>query len=71
MNYVPKFCKDDPTCFGLLQSVQCYSSEQIGTPTLSFNFLHLGIQEYFAAQYVATLPESKVHACTHGRNISL
>ena len=62
MDELPKLCKDDPTCFGLLQSVQCYCLEQIGTPTLSFNFLHLGIQEYFAAQYVVTLPECKVYA---------
>ena len=37
------------------------SAEEIGTPTQSFNFLHLGIQEYFAAKYVTTLPEYKVY----------
>ena len=30
-------------------------------PTQSFNFLHLGIQEYFAAKYVTTLPEDEVY----------
>ena len=46
---LPDLCKDDPTCYGLLQSTECYSAEEVGTPTQSFNFLHLGIQEYFAA----------------------
>ena len=58
---LPVLCKDDPTCYGLLQSTECYSVEEIGIPTKSFNFLHLGIQEYFAAKYVTTLSESKVH----------
>ena len=58
---LPVLCKDDPTCYGLLQSTECYSAEEIGTPTQSFNFLHLGIQEYFAAKYVTTLPEYKVY----------
>ena len=58
---LPVFCWHDPTCYGLLQSTECYSAEEIGTPTQSFNFLHLGIQEYFAAKYVTTLPEYKVH----------
>ena len=59
---LPVLCKDDPTCYGLLQSTECYSAEEIGIPIQSFNFLHLGIQEYFAAKYVTTLPEDKVHA---------
>ena len=58
---LPVFCWHDPTCYGLLQSTECYSAEEIGTPTQSFNFLHLGIQEYFAAKYVTTLPENKVY----------
>ena len=58
---VPVLCKNDPTCYGLLQSTECYSAEEIGTPTKSFNFLHLGIQEYFAAKYVTTLPEDEVY----------
>ena len=58
---LPVLCKDDPTCYGLLQSTECYSAEEIGTPTKSFNFLHLGIQEYFAAKYVTTLPEDEVY----------
>ena len=58
---LPVFCWHDPTCYGLLQSTECYSAEEIGTPTQSFNFLHLGIQEYFAAKYVVTLPEDEVY----------
>ena len=58
---LPVFCWHNPTCYGLLQSTECYSAEEIGTPTQSFNFLHLGIQEYFAAKYVTTLPEHKVY----------
>ena len=58
---LPVFCWHDPTCYGLLQSTDCYSAEEIGTPTQSFNFLHLGIQEYFAAKYVTTLPEDEVY----------
>ena len=58
---LPVFCWHDPTCYGLLQSTECYSAEEIGIPTQSFNFLHLGIQEYFAAKYVTTLPEDEVY----------
>ena len=58
---LPVFCWHDPTCYGLLQSTECYSAEEIGTPTQSFNFLHLGMQEYFAAKYVTTLPEDEVY----------
>ena len=58
---LPVLCKDDPTCYGLLQSTECYSAEEIGTPTKSFNFLHLGIQEYFAATFVTRLPEDEVY----------
>ena len=58
---LPVLCKDDPTYYGLLQSTECYSAEEIGSPTQSFNFLHLGIQEYFAAKYVTTLPEDEVY----------
>ena len=57
---LPVLCKDDPTCYGLLQSTECYSAEDV-TPTQSFNFLHLGIQEYFAAKYIITLPEDEVY----------
>ena len=61
VNDLPEMCRDDPTCYGLLQSVQCYCSDEIGITTNSLNFLHLGIQEYFAAKYVATLPDDKVY----------
>ena len=42
--------------FGLLQAV-----EYIGTTSkqVSFNFIHLSMQEYLAAHYFATLPPSK------------
>ena len=62
MDDLPNMCRDDPTYYGLLQSVEHYCSNGIGPPIKSFNFLHLGIQEYFAAKYVATLPEDKVYA---------
>ncbi|XP_065909707.1 NLR family CARD domain-containing protein 3-like [Dysidea avara] len=58
---LPDICRDDPLCYGLLQSVQCYSVNEMGTPLRSFNFLHLGIQEYFAAKHVAILPEYEVY----------
>ena len=57
---LPVLCKDDPTCYGLLQSTECYSAEE-DTPTQSFNFLHLGIQEFLAAKHVTTLPEDEVY----------
>ena len=57
---LPVLCKDDPTCYGLLQSTECYSAEKV-TSTQSFNFLHLGVQEFFAAKYVTTLSENDVY----------
>ena len=57
---LPVLCKDDPTCYGLLQSTECYSAEE-DTPTQTFNFLHLGIQEFLAAKFVTTLPEDEVY----------
>ena len=33
----------------------------IGTPIESFNFVHLGIQEYFAAKHVATFTDDDVY----------
>ena len=61
INDLPEFCQDDPTCYGLFQSVECYSLDTIGKPIQSLNFLHLGIQEYFAAKHVATLPNDDVY----------
>ena len=58
---LPLLCREDPICYGILQSTECYSAEKVGIPTQSFNFLHLGIQEYFAAKYVTTLPEDEVN----------
>ena len=51
-------CKGDSTCYGLLQVTKFHSAR--GTLTHSFNFPHLGIQEYFAAKYVTTLSENEV-----------
>ena len=52
----------------MIQLVMDYYSQlsvtvqkRIGTPTQSFNFLHLEMQEYFAAKYVTTLPEDEVY----------
>ena len=63
---LPVLCKDDPTCYGLLQSTECYSAEEVGTTTWSFNFLHLGIQEYFGAKHVTTLPKDEVNTLLKG-----
>ena len=41
------------TGFGLLQTVKHFG---ITGPTMKFNFLHLSIQEYLAADYLANLP---------------
>ena len=60
MDDLPVLCRNSPNCNGLLQSVQCYCSDEIDSPTKFFNFVHLGIQEYFAAKYVATLTKGKV-----------
>ncbi|XP_065900772.1 protein NLRC3-like isoform X2 [Dysidea avara] len=62
---LPDICKDDPTCYGLLQSVECYSFGNIGTAASLFNFIHLGVQEYFAAKYVASLPEHEIDTLLH------
>ena len=58
---LPMLHLHDPTCYGLLQSTECYSAEEIGTSIHSFNFLHLGIQEYFAAKHVTKLPDDEVY----------
>ena len=42
--------------FGLLQAVECIG---MTCTHLSFNFIHLSMQEYLAAHYFATLPTSK------------
>ena len=41
--------------FGLLQAVQHYPKRGVGK-TISVNFLHFTMQEYFSALYVSTLP---------------
>ena len=44
--------------FSLLQAVEHYPQKGVGT-TISFNFLHLTMQEYLAAYYVSTLTEEQ------------
>ena len=56
-----ELCRNDPTCFGLLQSTKCYSPKVIGAPVLTFNFYHLQLQEYFAAKHVMSLPEGEAY----------
>ena len=57
---LPAPCKDDPTCFGLLQFNQCYTAKEMHYPTQSFCFLHLEVQHYLAARYVASLPSQEI-----------
>ena len=56
-----EMCKNDPTCFGLLQSTKCYSPTVIGAPVLTFNFYHFQLQEYFAAKHIMSLPDSEAY----------
>ena len=56
-----ELCRNDPTCFGLLQSTKCFSAKNVGAPVLTFNFYHLELQEYFAAKHVASLPEDEAY----------
>ncbi|XP_065917452.1 protein NLRC3-like [Dysidea avara] len=54
---LPELLRDNPTCYGLLQSVEHYS---VAAPTSSFNFIHFSLQEYFAAFHVSNLPKVEV-----------
>jgi len=56
---ISHMCKDDPTCYGLLQSVECRNSVK------SYNFLHLTIQEYLAAYHITTLQSGEVDQLLH------
>ena len=56
-----EMCRNDPTCFGLLQSTKCFSAIDVGAPVLTFNFYHLQLQEYFAAKHVMSLPEVEAY----------
>ena len=56
-----ELCRNDPTCFGLLQPTKCYSPKVIGAPVLTFNFYHLQLQEYFATKHIMNLPEGEVY----------
>ena len=53
--------RNDPTCFGLLQSTKCFSAKDIGAPALTFNFYHVELQEYFAAKHIMSLPEKTAY----------
>ena len=35
---LPVLCKDDPTFYGLLQSTECYSAEEVGTLSHSTSY---------------------------------
>ena len=48
--------------FGLLGTVECYSLDEIGDTSYSFNFLHYTIQEYLAAFYVSTLSDEEQYS---------
>ena len=47
-------CREYPTCYGLMQSIECYSSAHHNKRVL-FNFLCPGIHWYLAARYVRGL----------------
>ena len=56
----PEIC-DTPGAtdgYSLLQAVKHYPQKGAGT-TITYNFLHLTMQEYLAAYYVSTLPENQ------------
>ena len=57
----PKVVDDIPGAingFGLLQTVESYYQKGAGK-TVSFNFLHLTMQEYLAALHISALPEKQ------------
>ena len=47
---LPALCKDDPTCFGLLQLGQCYTTEEMNCPAPSFCFFTFGNTILFVSQ---------------------
>ena len=49
-------CKNYPTCYGFMQSTECYSSAYHNKRTL-FNFLCQGVQQYLAYSYVRELSD--------------
>ena len=51
-------CKDDPSCFGLLRAIE---SSGTGKGDILFNFLNLGMQEYFAAKYLSSLSDDEIY----------
>ena len=44
-------CKEYPTCYGFMQSTECYSSAYQNKRIL-FNFLCQGVQQYLATSYI-------------------
>ena len=58
-----------PNGFGLLQTVQHDPVKGVGS-TYSFSFLHLSIQEFLAAYYLATLPNDVQLTMAFQKNLS-
>ncbi|XP_065916705.1 protein NLRC3-like isoform X2 [Dysidea avara] len=60
LDEIKSFCPEMETipgainCFGLMQAIEHFS---ISHTTKTFNFLHLSIQEFLAANHVASLPQ--------------
>ena len=56
---LPVYCKDDPSCYGLLHVNECYTAKEMHHSTQSFCFMHLEMQHYLVARYVARLPNKE------------
>ena len=52
-------CKEYPTCYGFMQSTECYTSVHHGKRVL-FNFLCQGLHWYLAASYVSDCKEDAI-----------
>ena len=48
--------------FGLLETVEHYSQDEIGDTSYFFNFLHYSMQEYLAAFHISTLSDDEQYA---------
>ena len=52
-------CKKYPTCYGFMQSIECYTSVHHGKRVL-YNFLCQGLHLYLAASYVSKCKEDAI-----------